>query len=397
MIFNTFSYFFLFLLPSAIAFRTASAPWRPKILALSGTLFFVYFSLTAVGGVLGAICLALFLWEATVSRLYKTGSRWCWVGVALALGILAVFKYWNFATGIVWPSGANPWRWSGAFLPLGVSFFTFEFIHYAEDRRLGRTEAGTFWEYLAFILFFPTMVAGPIKRYQDFLPALRAPSPNWAADWERGLTRILVGLAKKFAIADLLTTFTVHLNETDIAAARPWVLPVWLVAFGLQIYFDFSAYSDIAIGSARLFGLPVKENFDWPYLQTDLAAFWRHWHMSLTRWLTDYVYIPLGGSRVGAVRVYANVIAVMLASGLWHGAGANFLVWGLWHGAGLAAHRGWRVLRGESVAGTGGLSVAGRFGAWALTFTYVNVGWAFFIMDLPTAGKFFRHLVMGWH
>src|ERR1019366_7306676 len=150
---------------------------------------------------------------------------------------------------------------------------------------------------LAFILFFPTMVAGPIKRYQDFEGKLTNPSKAWAEDWELGLTRILVGLAKKFAIADLLTAFTNHLNVADISRAQRWVLPLWLLAYGFKIYFDFSAYSDIAIGSARLFGIKVPENFDWPYIRTNITEFWAHWHMSLTKWLTDYIFIPLGGSR----------------------------------------------------------------------------------------------------
>ena len=279
---------------------------------------------------------------------------------------------------------------TGAFLPLGISFFTFEFIHYAVDRRAGKTEAGSFIEYLAFILFFPTMVAGPIKRFQDFLPTLRQPSTDWAGDFERGLTRILCGLVKKFAIADVLTSLTVHLNAADIMAAQRWVLPVWLIAYALQIYFDFSSYSDIAIGSARLFGLKVKENFDWPYLRTNITQFWRHWHMSLTKWLTDYVFIPLGGSRTSQPRVYANVIMTMFISGLWHGAGVNFILWGLWHGCALAVHRWWS--RGHSNPNPSAMRI---FASWLFTMLVVCLGWAFFIMDLPTAMLFFRRLFIG--
>src|SRR4029077_17929913 len=143
----------------------------------------------------------------------------------------------------------------------------------------------TVGEYMAFILFFPTMVAGPIKRYQDFLPKLRSISAEWVVDAHRGFTRILAGLVKKFALADLLTAYTNHLNVQDIAVAHRAVLPLWLLAYGAKIYTDFSAYSDIAIGSARLFGIRVPENFDWPYFQTNIAGFWRHWHISLSSWL----------------------------------------------------------------------------------------------------------------
>src|SRR5207248_4780491 len=146
---------------------------------------------------------------------------------------LGIFKYWNFATGLLAAMyGNNPLYWPGQFLPLGVSFFTFEFIHYAVDRYKGKVERGTLGEYLAFIFFFPTMVAGPIKRFQDFVPCLRRPNEDWATDWNRGITRILTGLVKKLAVADVLTSLTDHLNYRDIAQAERWVLPVWLLAYG---------------------------------------------------------------------------------------------------------------------------------------------------------------------
>jgi alginate O-acetyltransferase complex protein AlgI len=394
MIFNTFSYFLLFLLPAAIGFRLAAPAAKPWVLSLFGAAFFVFFSVTALAGWIGAACLLLFLWESAISRLYRPGSRWCLLGVVVAVVALGIFKYWNFFTGL--PFGGNPrnnpWHWHGAFLPLGISFFTFEFIHYAVDRWKNKTVPGKFSEYLAFILFFPTMVAGPIKRYQDFLPNLRAPSTAWAVDWRLGMTRILVGLAKKFAVADLLTALTDHLNHDDIAQAERWILPVWLMAYGVKIYADFSAYSDIAIGSARLFGLKVPENFDWPYLQTNIAKFWTHWHMSLSKWLMDYVYIPLGGSRVSPPRIYGNLLITMLVSGIWHGAGLNFLVWGLWHGVLLAVHRAWTKRAGATDKSP---TLLGRYAGWAATFVSVNLGWAFFVMDLPTASFFLRRLFLG--
>jgi alginate O-acetyltransferase complex protein AlgI len=390
MIFNTFSYFICFLIPAAIGFRAGPAAWRPWVCFFFGAAFFVFFSLTEIGGAAGACCLLIFVWESLFSRLYRPGSWLCFVGMAQALLFLMVFKYWNFFTGLAFgPREHNPLFWTGAFLPLGISFFTFEFIHYAVDRYRGTAERGKFGDYLAFILFFPTMVAGPIKRYQDFGPKLANPSRAWAEDWELGITRILVGLAKKFAIADLLTAFTNHLNATDIAQAQRWVLPLWLLAYAFKIYFDFSAYSDIAIGSARLFGIKVPENFDWPYIHTNIAEFWAHWHISLTRWLTDYVFIPLGGSRTTQPRVYLNVLVTMAVSGLWHGAGLNFVVWGLWHGLLLTTHRLWKTWRGPDARPT----LLGAATGWALTFGSVVLGWAFFCMDLPTAVFFFRRLL----
>jgi alginate O-acetyltransferase complex protein AlgI len=417
MIFNTFAYFILFLVPAAILFRLVAAEARQWVCALFGGGFFVFFSMTQVGGVAGAFCLGIFVWESLFSRLYKPGSFFCFVGIGQALLFLVIFKYWNFLTGLFFASAAhNPLAWSGAFLPLGISFFTFEFIHYAVDRYRGVTPAGTFRDYMAFILFFPTMVAGPIKRYQDFRSKVLNPSLDWNIDWQLGITRILVGLAKKFAIADLLTAFTNHLNQTDIAQAQRWVLPIWLLAYGMKIYFDFSAYSDIAIGSARLFGIKVPENFDWPYIRTNISEFWQHWHMSLYKWLVDYVFIPLGGSRTKQPRVYLNVLITMFISGLWHGAGLNFVAWGLWHGLLLAGHRLWKKLREREVSnlklGLSSLNLevgpAAPGGAtakpanalyktisWAFTFVMVNLGWGFFCMDLRTALFFFRRLFIG--
>jgi alginate O-acetyltransferase complex protein AlgI len=392
VIFDTFVYYFIFLLPSAAAFRVVRPSIRPWVCIGFGAGFFVYFSLTQLGGRAGAACLLILIWEACFSRLYKPRSCWCLVGIVQAIAVLFVFKYWNFFAGLV--SELSPGHavfWKGAFLPIGISFFTFEFIHYAADRYKGTAPAGTFVDYLTFILFFPTMVAGPIKRYQDFQPRLRHPSEQWPLDWQRGVTRILCGLVKKFAISDLLSALTKNLNHATIALADRRILAFWLLAYGIKIYVDFSAYSDIAIGSARLFGIRVPENFDWPYLRTNVAEFWGHWHMSLYRWLIDYIFIPLGGSRVPPGRVYLNVLITMLISGLWHGAGFNFLAWGLWHGLLLASYRFWRNLRPPPESPSRlriGLS-------WALTFALVNLGWAFFCMDLPTSLFFFRRLVLG--
>ena len=246
----------------------------------------------------------------------------------------------------------NPLLLGHAFLPLGISFFTFEFIHYAVDRYKGRTEAGTAGEYLAFILFFPTMVAGPIKRYQDFLPKLRGDfarvgdglaarnhaHPGGAGEEIRG-GRCAHRLYESLELGGHQPRATAH------------ILPLWLLAYGIKIYADFSAYSDIAIGSARLFGIRVPENFDWPYLRTNITEFWRHWHMSLTSWLIDYIYIPLGGSRVAErarVREYPG-----------DDAGERHLAWrgSEFHRVGAAARR--------DAGGPAGVAAAASCGAGA--------------------------------
>jgi len=395
VIFNTLSYFLLFLLPCAVAFRVVHAGIKPWICALFGIVFFVYFSVSELHGWLAAACVFIFVWESLFRQFYRPAHWTCLAGILISVLILFVFKYWNFATGLfTQPFGENPFHWSGIFLPLGVSFFTFEFIHYAADRYKGTVEKGTTGEYAAFIFFFPTMVAGPIKRFQDFAPCLRNPSRNWSLDWNRGITRILAGLVKKFALADLLTSMTDHLNTGDILAAERWVLCLWILAYGWKIYFDFSAYSDIAIGSARLFGIETPENFDWPYIRTNITDFWRHWHISLYRWLVDYVFIPLGGSRGTKPFVLRNLLIVMLVSGIWHGAGANFVVWGMWHGLLLIVHRIWSQRSGATVEKSVP-SRLHRLPAWLATYAAVNFGWVFFCMDLDTASVFLWRLFGG--
>ena len=391
MIFTTLKYYFLFLLPTVLLFRLVPAKWRPRVIVISGCLFFSWFAYEESGRIAGILCLGIFLWESIFSRLYRPASKICLVGVVQAICILFVFKYWNFASGML-PTAANlQMHWKSAFLPLGISFFTFEFIHFAIDVYKGKIEGSDFWDYFAFILFFPTMVAGPIKRFQDFGPKLRQPSTDWVTDVHRGLTRILAGLAKKLAVASLMTALTKNLNIQAIATAPRWALLLWIFAYGIQIYFDFSAYSDIAIGSARLMGIAVPENFSWPYLQKNITLFWQHWHMSLSKWLTDYVYIPLGGSRVKPPRILSNLMITMLVSGLWHGAGWNFVVWGAWHGACLCIHRLFRTFRTAP-------EVPGTFGnvlSWMVTFSAVTLGWAFFCMDINTALFFFKKLAIG--
>lgn len=393
MIFNGLTYYFCFLIPAALLFRVATPRTRPWVCALFGVAFFVYFSVTEFGGWWGAACVGIFLWEAAFRRFYSAGSRWCLTGVALTITVLVVFKYWNFLVGLLGPAGSSTWSWHGAFRPLGVSFFTFEFIHYAVDRYRGRVERGTVGEYLAFIFFFPTMVAGPIKRFQGFVGSLRAPSTDAPSDWAIGTTRILAGLVKKLAIADVLTSLTDHLNRADILQADRATLLFWVFAYGWKIYFDFSAYSDIAIGSSRLFGIRIPENFDWPYARRNITEFWRHWHMSLYEWLVDYVFVPLGGSRGSLAAVCRNILIVMVVSGVWHGAGMNFVLWGLWHGALLVVHRLWSSYRLRSGAPPAEGWAAPAV-AWVTTYCAVNLGWAFFAMDVETALVFFRRLVL---
>jgi alginate O-acetyltransferase complex protein AlgI len=391
VIFNEISYFVLFLLPSVLAFHAAGPRVRPWILALFGAAFFVYFGYLHFGGFWGACCVMIFLWEMLTSRLYRPGSRWCLFGIVQAVAILVAFKYLTFATG-AWNDLAAAvhlptlGRTPRLLLPLGISFFTFEFIHFAADSYRGKIDRPPAGDYAAFILFFPSMVAGPIKRFQDFAPKIKVARFDRALA-AQGITRILAGLVKKHVLADTFALWAANLNGPQLYGARPLQIVSWILAYGMQIYFDFSAYSDIAIGSGYLFGITIPENFNWPYLSRNITEFWRRWHISLSSWIRDYVYIPLGGSRRGEGRTTINLIVAFTVSGIWHGAAYNFAAWGLWHGLLLVGHRVWRT-RFPSLAGRIPVAFAVAF-----TFLAVNLGWGLFCMDMSRAAFAFARIL----
>jgi alginate O-acetyltransferase complex protein AlgI len=380
MIFNELSYFLLFLLPAVAAFHLGPARLRPWVIIFFGAAFFAYYGYLHFGGRWGALCVLIFVWETLTSRLYRAGSRWCVFGIVQALVLLIAFKYLTFAV-TTWndlsvalglpPLAAVP----RLLLPLGISFFTFEFVHFAADSYRGRIERTPLAEYGAFILFFPSMVAGPIKRFQDFGPKLRGARFD-ATMAAQGITRILVGLVKKHLVADTFALWAAKLNGPGLYAAHWHQIVGWILAYGVQIYFDFSGYSDIAIGSGYLFGITIPENFNWPYVSQNIVEFWRRWHISLSTWIRDYVYIPLGGSRRGEGRTALNLLIAFTVSGIWHGAAYNFAAWGLWHGVMLVIHRQWSR-RAPRLA-----AHVPAFAAIALTFVTVNLGWAFFCMDM---------------
>jgi alginate O-acetyltransferase complex protein AlgI len=307
------------------------------------------------------------------------------VSIAYYLGVLAVFKYWNFAADSI-ASAASA---LGAHvsvtrlrlvLPFGISFFTFETMSYTIDVwRRELAPARRYLDYLLFVSFFPHLVAGPIVRPSQMLPQLAAEPPVDAAAQARGLWRIATGLAKKIAIGDFLAQAIVNrVFETPERFTALEVL-VAIYAYAIQIYADFSGYSDVAVGSAALFGYVLPENFDAPYLASDLQEFWRRWHISLSTWLRDYLYKPLGGSRSGSLKTYRNLMITMILGGLWHGASWNFVLWGALHGAALAVTRMWQRSRAVVARARGRVSAGvARTVAIAATFHFVCFAWIFF-------------------
>ena len=320
------------------------------------------------------------------------------LGILVCVAVLAYFKYATFFSEAL----STPLGWLGlsratdaarrpseVAIPLGISFFTFEFIHYLVDasrKRLTADDKGPqpsrtqdLAQFAAFALFFPTLLAGPIKRYQQFHSAPRL----LAEDIAYGLSRIVLGLFKKIALADSVAGIALRLAVPD--QVTPLGLWLAMYAYAAQIYFDFSGYSDLAIGAARLLGYRVPENFDWPYLAADLPSFWRRWHISLSSWIRDYLYIPLGGNRGSTARVCVNLVVVMALCGLWHGPAWHFVIWGVWHGLGLAATQVWRRGRQGSVDVTAQSSKSPsppsgwrRGLAIFATFHFVCFGWLWF-------------------
>lgn len=271
--------------------------------------------------------------------------------------------------------------------PLAVSFFTFEFVHYLYDVAKGAPSIRRPGEFFAFTFFFPSLVAGPIKRYQPFLASLHEGLAGASADQVKaGLVRVGVGLFKKVVLADNLTAaiqFWQPQFEALPLTAR-WAL---LAAIGLRILLDFSGYSDIAIGFAQMMGMKLPENFNWPYAATSIQDFWRRWHISLSSWIRDYVYIPLGGSRHGVARKAANGLLAFALCGLWHGPAWNFVFWGIYHGAGLAVSSNYgTVLGAPGQAIQRGLARVPAV-SWALTTLFVFIGWLYFFYPMPEATK----------
>jgi alginate O-acetyltransferase complex protein AlgI len=311
---------------------------------------------------------------------YRTAAWWIFLlGISLNLGLLIYFKYANFLLGNVAFAFHHEFAFARIAIPLAISFFTFQQIAYLTEIHRGQPAAASLTDYALFVLFFPHLIAGPITLHTEMLPQFarsgRGPlDSRWVM---MGFAIFVLGLAKKVLVADTLGDVADPVFSLAAAGAAPSLPEAWLGALGytFQLYFDFSGYSDMAIGIGLLFGIRFPVNFTSPYKATSISEFWRRWHMTLSRFLRNYVYVPLGGNRRGRVRRYANLLATMLLGGLWHGAGWTFVIWGALHGAYLCLNHL------ASALGFGAGRLGGRTGlllGWALTFVAVVVGWVFF-------------------
>jgi alginate O-acetyltransferase complex protein AlgI len=376
MLFNT-PQFFAFLAVVLLLFYAAPLSWR-KFILLAASYFFYMSWIPKFILLLLTLTLIDYTAARWIAKTTTTRSRKAALIVSLAanLGLLGFFKYYNFFAGNIAHLLHKPETvfTLSIILPLGISFHTFQSMSYVIDVYRGEQEPVTnLIDYALFIAFFPQLVAGPIVRAAEFFGDLHHWRRPTSDEILRGLLLLLLGLAKKIVLAD---QFAQAANSyfKDVGA-HPGMLAAWsgVIAFGIQIYFDFSGYTDMAIGMAALLGFHFPVNFRRPYLASSITDFWHRWHISLSRWLRDYLYIPLGGNRHGRLMTYRNLMLTMLLGGLWHGASWNFVIWGGYHGGLLSLER----MLGRKQGGKERWTIFYPFQA-IVTFALVMIGWVFF-------------------
>lgn len=308
----------------------------------------------AYGLLIFALTVVNYLLGLAIDRSADNKKRWLAAGAVFNIGCLCLFKYAGFVieswfASLHWLHNVTHSTLVQAaqspalniILPLGISFFTFEFIHYITDVYRGSKPVRNFHDFALFAAFFPSQIAGPIKRFQDFMHQLEEHAPFSKEEFRSGIFLILQGLFKKVVLGDNIGSL-VGYGFSHIESLG--TLDAWLAVAGFtfQIFFDFSGYTDIGRGSAKLLGYNVPENFNWPFLAANLTDFWRRWHISLSTWLRDYLFIPLGGSRGSAMMIRKNLMITMILGGLWHGAAWHYVFWGAFHGAGLVISKDWQ-------------------------------------------------------
>ncbi len=303
-------------------------------------------------------------------------------GIGINLGVLAYYKYAGFLAANINAVLGSQIGFGEIILPLAISFFTFQQIAYLVDAYQGITKEYRFFHYALFVTFFPQLIAGPIVHHKEMLPQfMRAENLKpQLSNLSVGASIFAIGLFKKAVLADGVAVYATPVFMDAAAGQEISLFEAWggALAYTCQLYFDFSGYSDMAIGAARMFGIRLPLNFHSPYKATSITEFWRRWHITLSRFLRDYLYVPMGGNRRGPARRYLNLMITMLLGGLWHGAGWTFVAWGALHGAYLVVNHVWRKVRKFSGRWLAGPSVIGRFASWLLTFVAVVIGWVFF-------------------
>ncbi len=404
MLFNSFPFIFAFLPITFIGFfliarhsRVGAAGW----LVLASLFFYGWWTLRALPLLLGSIVVnyafGIRLAPET-GRSDRSRKILLTAAIAIDLGVLAYFKYANFFVANVNVAldalHRTPITMAAVLLPIGISFFTFTQIAYLVDTYQGKVRERRLVHYFLFVSYFPHLVAGPVLHHGQMMPQFRDES-TYRINFTRiaaGLAIFTIGLAKKLLIADSLGEHADVLFHAVATGTLPMMFLAWtgVLAYTFQIYFDFSGYSDMAIGISLLFGIFLPLNFNSPYKSLSIVDFWRRWHISLSTFLRDYLYIPLGGGRKGRVRRYLNLWITMVLGGLWHGASWTFVLWGVCHGTYLMINHAWRHLVGEDrVYGR-----VGKLACWAVTFLAVVFAWVLFrAPDVGTATRIYSGLL----
>jgi alginate O-acetyltransferase complex protein AlgI len=371
VLFNSHEYLIYFLPAAVLGYFVLGARtrWAVRWLVVASLFFYGWWNPAHLPLIIASIAGNFWIARRIQHGPDTARRRWLVAGIVANLTLLGVYKYSDFLLRTLADLGGMPLVQLQLALPLGISFFTFTQIAFLVDVQRGKAREPSFDNYALFVTFFPHLLAGPIIHHSEMMPQF-ASTTNKRVAWENigaGMFLLAIGLFKKVFLADPLVPLVAagfdHAATVDTIQA--WIAAL---AYTLQIYFDFSGYTDMALGAALLFNIRLPINFDSPYRSLDLREFWHRWHMTLSRFLREYLYIPLGGNRGPESRVLGNLLLTFLLGGLWHGAAWTFVCWGALHGAGLCCIRLWR---------RAGLRLP-RFAAWALTFLFIVVTWVFF-------------------
>jgi alginate O-acetyltransferase complex protein AlgI len=380
MVFSSIT-FLLYFLPFFILFYFLIKEKYKTIFILFASIFFYSWGAPKfIFVILGTTLLDFYLvrWMHTTQEIWKKRILLS-LSVTVNLGILIYFKYSNFfidnLNDFLSLLHIEPMGWTKLILPIGISFYTFETLTYVVDVYRGiHAPLKNFWNYLLYIILFPKLIAGPIVRFHEIADQISDRSQNDTIDNKlTGFFRFVIGLSKKVLIANVLgqqADQIFAMNPMEIGSMAAWI---GILAYTFQLYFDFSGYSDMAIGIARMLGFKFPENFNNPYTSQSITEFWQRWHITLGAWMKNYLYIPLGGNRVKSKsRLYLNLWLVFLASGLWHGASWNFVMWGAYHGTFLVLERSFLLKLYEGI---------GAIFRRIITFFIVVIGWVFFRIE----------------
>ncbi len=397
MLFNSLE-FLIFLLFIFIVFHCLKNNESKKGVLVIGSLFFYgWWKLEYVPIIIGSI-LVNYLFASGILRKRMSGDNIkniLVLGIIFNLFLLGVFKYTDFFIATVNDISGSQFAALGIALPLAISFFTFQQIAYLSDVATGKVSRVKLLDYFLFVSFFPQLIAGPIVHHSEMMPQFKKvfKKPKVELNLMIGLSIFVIGLAKKILFADNLAPYADYVFDAAEAGVQITFFKAWsgALAYSLQLYFDFSGYSDMAIGIARMFGIKLPLNFYSPYKATSIIDFWKRWHMTLSRFLRDYLYIPLGGSRKGISHKYLNIVITMLLGGLWHGAGWTFVIWGALHGVYISINHVFRSFtRNMSIP----LIISRPLGIF-VTFTMVLIGWVIFRSESISSAMIILHGMSG--